>query len=275
MSYTLSKDVWKLRLPTADKIVLLLLADMASEKHNYSCWPSISFIASRTGLSDRTVQSALRRLEDEKMISREDRPGNSSIYRIHPRSNFTPSQRSTPAGDSPLPRTTCTPPPQQIHPTPAGDSPKPYNEPVIEPSNEPRARAAADNGEPPDLLAITNHLARIGGVSLHRERNRADAIDLVKSWIDDGVDIERTAIPAIEARRRETRESSIGSLNFYAGRIAKAHADALDAGTGKSRSMTPDEMAKYRQSLVAFYRRIKRDDEAELLQRQLDQRAKR
>jgi hypothetical protein len=120
-------------------------------------------------------------------------------------------------------------------------------------------------------MGITNRLARIGGVSLHRERTRVAAMEIVKGWIDEGVDIENVAIPAITEQRRETREESITSLLFYAGRIAKRHADAIDKGHVPRKPMTPEEIDEHTRSTIALYRRIGRHEEADLLARGLDQ----
>lgn len=71
MSYTASREAWKAVrgskiLPSA-RLVLLALAD----RHNQEtgrCDPSLSRICEDTGLSERTVRSALRQLEKAKLI---------------------------------------------------------------------------------------------------------------------------------------------------------------------------------------------------------------
>lgn len=148
------------------------------------------------------------------------------------------------------------------------ESPPTANPPA--PRARVRAReAVVAEGDKWDLLGITNHLARIGGVSLHRETTRVRAMDLVRSWIDEGVDIEGVAIPAIEQQRRDTRETRIGGLEFYASRVAKAHADAIDKGHVPRKPMTPEETEAHMRSTIALYRRIGRTEEADLLERQM------
>lgn len=90
-----------------DKSVLLALANHA-DPEGY-CWPSVRRLCLYTALSERTVQNALRRLEDAGLIGTTERSGTSTMYRLHP-------------------RTSCTSPPQEVHPTPAAAAPKPsYN----------------------------------------------------------------------------------------------------------------------------------------------------
>jgi hypothetical protein len=118
-----------------------------------------------------------------------------------------------------------------------------------------------------DLLGITNRLARLGGVSIHREAARARAMDLVKGWIAAGIDIQKTAIPAIEEQRRETSEKSIGGLEFYAGRIAKRHADSGDEARGPP--LTVEERVEAQRRTVALYRRMGRTAEADQIEQSL------
>ncbi len=57
-------------------------------------------------------------------------------------------------------------------------------------------------------------------------------VDVVKGWIAAGVDIEATVIPAIEEQFKNAGDQNIGSLRFYAGRVAKKHAQANPKRSG-------------------------------------------
>lgn len=107
--------------------------------------------------------------------------------------------------------------------------------------------AGPDEG-PWDLLSITNRLARAGAVSLHKESIRVAAVDVVKSWQEAGVDLINVALPAIKSQLADTKEPSIGSLQFYAGRVLKAHADR-GSTPALTREWSPEQQAKYLASL--------------------------
>lgn len=59
------------KLPTTQKFVLVVLADMADERN--SCFPSQRHIAAKVGASERTVRGALHALEDGGWVRRERR----------------------------------------------------------------------------------------------------------------------------------------------------------------------------------------------------------
>lgn len=75
--------VWELALPPTEKIVLLALADQASDEGR-QCWPSVARIARRCGLAHRTIRDALGRLEAKGHLTRDHRDGATTDYRIHP-----------------------------------------------------------------------------------------------------------------------------------------------------------------------------------------------
>lgn len=146
-------------LSSVEKLVALVLADCADDVTG-ECFPSVPTIMFRASASERSVQNALKRLEELKYIRRAFRQNRSSVFRFV-LSNMpsvdrarTPKERSiaedlglfeendvgisTPAGDAPVendPRTSCAPPPQDSTSTPAGDAPITINEPSIEPSD--------------------------------------------------------------------------------------------------------------------------------------------
>ena len=75
--------VWELDLPAGEKLVLLALADQASDDGT-QCWPSVARIAQRCGQAERTVRQALGALEAKHHLTRQYREGSSTYYRVHP-----------------------------------------------------------------------------------------------------------------------------------------------------------------------------------------------
>ena len=106
----------------AELSVLVSLADQANEKA--ICWPSVGHICRRTRLSERTVQRALRSLEDDGHISLAGAIGGgvhrqTPNYRIHPQLASATGAPDAPVHDTQL-STTGAPdaPPGCHHDTP-------------------------------------------------------------------------------------------------------------------------------------------------------------
>lgn len=68
MSIDLMSVAWTLDLPPAQKVVLVAMADHASNDGT-RCYPSVERIAAKTGLSERTVQSAIMELRRAGILS--------------------------------------------------------------------------------------------------------------------------------------------------------------------------------------------------------------
>ena len=85
MSWIAMREVWKLNLPPTEKFVLLAIADFSNDKKGIA-WPSQSIIARKTGYSRQTVNRAINRLREKKIIvsSRRSVEGKSTSneYRI-------------------------------------------------------------------------------------------------------------------------------------------------------------------------------------------------
>lgn len=129
MSVRVMSLVWEDEsLSATDKIVMLSLADHADDE-GY-CYPSISRLTRRTGLAERTVQNAVKRLKsDGKLhVNLNAGRGHSNLYRVTPTpASYAPPQQMHPAYDAPLP-------PHMTTQTPAADAPKPsrtINEPSV------------------------------------------------------------------------------------------------------------------------------------------------
>jgi DNA-binding transcriptional MocR family regulator len=85
MSVRVSTWAWQQPLVGADKLVLLALADQANDAG--SCWPGQATLAKKCGISERTLQSRLAKLESGGYIARErrhrsDGPRTSDLYTL-------------------------------------------------------------------------------------------------------------------------------------------------------------------------------------------------
>ena len=134
MSIRLMTQVWELDLPLADKMVLLVIADHASDDGTNS-YPSVGTIARKSSMSARNVQRCLSRLEGQGLVSIQRQQGGPSYYDPSRRPNAytingaTLSHLIVERGDIQSPRgvTGTTIPPDL-------QSPKPSIEPSEEPS---------------------------------------------------------------------------------------------------------------------------------------------
>lgn len=123
MSTILMSACWPLQgMSPAQKAVLISLADQAND--DGYCWPSVGTIASRTCLSERAVQGAIKWLQSARLLGASERRGTSSVYQITPAA-YAPPQEMRPADAAPRGAGNAPPPPQMLHPTPADAAPKP------------------------------------------------------------------------------------------------------------------------------------------------------
>jgi DNA-binding transcriptional ArsR family regulator len=84
VSIKLMAAAWDSNIPSTEKMVLLCLCDFADDDGR-NCYPSIATIAKKTSKNERTVQRALRLLEDAKILTSNGRSGTSTNYQINPR----------------------------------------------------------------------------------------------------------------------------------------------------------------------------------------------
>lgn len=82
MSIKLMSLAWEMDIPSTEKMVLLCLCDYADE-NGRSCYPAISTLAKRTSKNARTVQRALRWLENSGICNSRGRAGTSTDYTIN------------------------------------------------------------------------------------------------------------------------------------------------------------------------------------------------
>lgn len=97
MSIALMSQVWKVTLEPSLKLVLLALADNASDQGE--CWPSIDNIARKSCRNRRNTFAALAKLERLGHISKAPRNGHSTTFTVHPLVSLaTPVSQETPRG---------------------------------------------------------------------------------------------------------------------------------------------------------------------------------
>lgn len=82
MSVKVQSMVWDADIEHNQKFVLIALADQAND-FGKECWPSIMRLADKCNLSERAVQTNLKRLEDAGIISRNMRTGRSTYFTIY------------------------------------------------------------------------------------------------------------------------------------------------------------------------------------------------
>jgi DNA-binding transcriptional MocR family regulator len=76
MSFDAIRWSWTVpRLTPTQRLVLLAICDAAN--NSGECWPSQACLAEKTGLTDRSVRSALKALEERGLLSRKYRANNS------------------------------------------------------------------------------------------------------------------------------------------------------------------------------------------------------
>jgi hypothetical protein len=79
-------EIWKTRLPTSEKMVLLVIADHASDDGT-EAWPSQRLIAEKASLTIRTVQRCINNLQAEGWLHMDKRAGGSINCRDDRRPN--------------------------------------------------------------------------------------------------------------------------------------------------------------------------------------------
>lgn len=120
MSVAIMTAVWRMNLPSTEKLVLLALADAAND--DGITWIAVASkrqgqkldLLTKTSLSERAIQGAIKRLSAEGHLRREERPGKGVIYHITPRTSCgatpappAPRTGRAPADNNVNPRTSC------------------------------------------------------------------------------------------------------------------------------------------------------------------------
>jgi hypothetical protein len=132
------------------RLVLLAIADNAHDD-GAQAWPSITTLIRKTGHVERTVQEALKALQElgELEIDYNGGPRRCNLYRVvmGTPAGDAPPQEMHPAGDAGV---------QEVHPYPAGDAgvtpQEMHPEPSIEPSrNRQKTNTVVDQARPGTL----------------------------------------------------------------------------------------------------------------------------
>lgn len=213
IGWALSQDI-----PTASKFVLVALANYANDKGE--CWPSQETIARNTSMTDRTVRTHLKLLEDRGYISRqkrrrEDGFQNSDMITIIAFSSrkdipVTKSSRkltTEPAGNSlpNQPENDCKTSRKEI----------PGNrqlEPSIEPSKEPSSSSAPSGTAYPDEFeAIWQPLNSNKAYHKTPLGNKAEAF---RDWKQAGMPSAETLLPVWRDYLAQCRESDTNTKNL-------------------------------------------------------------
>ena len=102
VSLALMTLAWKSEMPSGRKFVLVSLCDNANDQGE--CFPSISTIAERCSMGERTVQGHVHDLIKAGILLVQERAGRSNVYTIDPRRFCAPIAADTPADSAPHPR---------------------------------------------------------------------------------------------------------------------------------------------------------------------------
>lgn len=104
MSIRLMSEVWRTKLPTIEKMVLLVIADHANDEGT-EAWPSQATIAAKASISVRTVQRAVNSLVSSGFLRLEKHAGGSANCRDDRRPHRYTMIVSALRGDSATTRT--------------------------------------------------------------------------------------------------------------------------------------------------------------------------
>ena len=151
MSIRLMTEAWKSGIPAGRKMVLLALCDNANDQGE--CYPSISMLAEKCSMSERSVFNHVADLEKIGAIVRNNRSGRSTVYHLDPCKFCTPANSAPLQPLHPTPANSAPQPLQPLHPTPANSAPITIIEPSIEPSrNRQRSSVMAKPDDVPEPL---------------------------------------------------------------------------------------------------------------------------
>lgn len=190
MSTIIMAQCWPMGgMSPAQKAVLISLADQAND--DGYCWPSVKTISTRTCLSERAVQGAIRWLADSNILHSSERRGTSTVYQLTPAA-YAPLQEMRPADAAPRAAGNAPPPPQMLHPTPAASAPKPSMNHQLN-RNEPNAkRVTAPTFEVPDWIN-KQHWDAWHSCDKRKKataEQKQMAVDKLAKWKAEGIDHE-------------------------------------------------------------------------------------
>lgn len=145
MSVALMSMAWKSEFHSGKKMVLLALCDNANDQGE--CFPSVSMLAEKCSMSERSVFNHIAELERDGAIQRNNRAGRSTIYSLHPCKFCIPTPATVAEVRAGTTADSAPPPLQNLHPTPATISPTPATVAPItinEPNTDTNTNTAPD-----------------------------------------------------------------------------------------------------------------------------------
>lgn len=218
--------VWRMELPPSEKMVLLALADAANE--DGVTWMAIrsrkagklDFIQ-KTSLSERTIQTAMKSLEEKGLLHREFRDGKGTIYNVMPD-----------------PRSSCTP--ANAAPTPAAAAPKPSNNPSPNGErNKTRARKRCPEDWRPseaDYQVAMDEGLTEGEIIRETAKFRDHTFGQPRS---DWSATYRNWIRAAAERKTTPNAQRTSSKSEHLERVARAMAASVGGGAGEHEADSP------------------------------------
>lgn len=226
--------VWKVEsMSSTQKLVMLALADNANDQGE--CYPSMTMLARKTCLSDRSVRGTVRDLETAGFVRSEARPGTSTLYHLNvlprnvvpptPEGRSGPEPGAAPEGGAALPGTTFPPTPEPHSGDPGTTFPLTITEPSTEPSPNRQPKTSAD--------WISWWRDQHGIYVDHRSlEDRKRFMPLVAQWLQSGITLEQMAWAVAEGQR--TAKEPIAFLPSYAWRVLQRNPDRM-SGDGEQR----------------------------------------
>jgi hypothetical protein len=233
MSIKLMSAVFESKtLGPTERLIMLVLADHADDEGK--CYPSVSRIKDRTGLSERAVQTNIKKLIDQGYI-RVDFGGGKSKSNLY----FV---SANPAADAPY---EVKQTPQQMHPlrpnpaadaanpaadaaNPAADAPKPLRT-IIEPDGGGSAREPISQSADPtfrERILEASGGDPVSGLTGHGGRRIGTQADMLEAgrWLAMGLTEAEclTEIAAVMAKKRDGPPSKLSYFTPAMQRLAGA-----------------------------------------------------
>ena len=209
--------VWRMDIPTTDKMVLLALADAAND--DGVTWIAVSSrkpgtkldLKKKTSLSERAIQGAIRRLTAAGHLQRTERLGKGVIYRVTPAAD-APRTSCAPASADTLPRTSC------------GET---VNNRQLVVAAATRARPSllpGDEWPAESIAAIADLLIAEAGsdrLNPRKEVGLSTTLDALETWRHEGAPWSNVVVPVVATLARQTGQP-IKSWHFFNRTIADA-----------------------------------------------------
>jgi hypothetical protein len=225
VSFTLQAMVWPANLDGTSKLVLLRLADFANDDGG-SIFPTVKRVAEDCGISARTTQETLRRLESAGVLVmvREADAGarKPREYRIDVPTLASLSAPETPDEGCEI----CTGAKSALVQKTTMRGAKSAPKPTIEPTKDPAAASAPEAVKPKaEHVAVGERIAALTGWD--QSPNWFGDYGRVIVWLKAGWSPELDILPTVErlmAGRNRKGQGPPRGLDYFETAIADAHA---------------------------------------------------